>query len=493
MPPPTVAPPPRPAVAEMVAANRLHPPAWVGPAILAAGLAAVAWVVGLQGTDTAAQAYRAAHGGLAVWDPGWYGGSYPLSYSVLAPLLMAGIGLKGTGVLGAAVAAGAFARLTPWPAAAWAFAASTLIAVGVGQLTYLCGEAVGLLALLAAVRGRPRLAVALAVLTALCSPLAAAFLVLAGLVLRRWAALAAAAPVLVLAGLFPGDGPFPFSTASLAATEALCALAQRWPRLRRPAAAYGLAALASFLVANPLGGNAARLAASVGIPLVAGAAWAGRRWLVLLVPLVVWQWAPATSFSTRWTTPASDRAAFYQPLRSLTGRIEVVPTRDHWEAADVPTPRLVLARGWERQVDIARDPIFYRAAPLTASGYLAWLRHNGVTWVALPAAPLDSAGRAEAALLRRGVPGLRRLRRAAPWTVWRVDGSPGLGPVTRVGPGQVRVEVARAGAYVVRFHWTPYWRLGPAPPGTRIGPAPGGWISVRLIRPGTVVLDARLG
>ncbi|MHB1930062.1 MAG: hypothetical protein ACYDEN_04215 [Acidimicrobiales bacterium] len=136
--PPPLATRTRPAPTVPGAANRPRPRGVLGPALLAAGLAGAAWAVGLHGTDTSAQAYRAglaARHGLVLWDPGWYGGAYPLGYSVLAPLAMAVLGLGATGVLGAG-------------AASWWFAVSTLIAAGVGQLPYLGGEAAELLALL---------------------------------------------------------------------------------------------------------------------------------------------------------------------------------------------------------------------------------------------------------------------------------------------------------------------------------------------------------
>ncbi len=500
----------------------------VAPGLLAAGLAAVAWAVGLHGTDTSAQVYRAslaARGGLVVWAPGWYGGMYPLAYSVLTPLVAAALGVAATGTLAAGLAAGTFASLVRprLPAAAWWFAASTLIAVGVGQLPYLCGEAAGLLSLWLALQTPPaasRVAAAAVagVVTALLSPLAAAFLVLAAgvVALRRppvgraglvASAAGAALPIGVIGLAFPGDGPFPFAWGGLVVVEALCVLvAVCCPgRLRWGAVAYGAATLASFLVANPLGGNAPRLAESAGIPLVAGAAWAtpGRRRAVAmaaLVPFAAWQWAPATALVTRWTQPPSDTAGFYRPLAAAVAarsggavvRVEVVPTRDHWESAFVPSARLVLARGWERQLDIARNPVFYRRGALTPGSYLAWLRATGTSFVALPRAPLDSAGRAEARLLHRRVPGLVAVWASPAWRLWRVAASPGLASggarVAALGADRVVVAVLHPGAALLRVRWTPYWVLRGAGGHARLSPAAGGWTLLRSTRAGTVVL-----
>lgn len=505
----------------------------------------------------AAQVFRAhvaARHGLVIWDPSWYGGFYPLSYSVLAPSLVAALGPGVSGVVAAAGAAGAFDGLTRRltgsrrPAGVWYFAACTLIAVGVGQLTYLAGEALGLAALWAALGHRRGTAGLLGALCALTSPLAAAFAVLAGLVMllpglggadlrrtglrrrgpvgparARPAALlalcvsAGATVLLVSAWAFPGDGPFPFAWTGFAVVEALCALVVaagapkglRLPTLLRVGAgAYGLATLACFVVADPVGGNATRLAESAGVPALLCALGAVRpSWrravaLGALVPFVVWQWAPATEMTTRAGEPASDLAGFYRPLdaelASLAGgrpiRVEVVPTADHEESAAVPSPLVSLARGWERQLDVARDPLFYRPGALSDASYLAWLRADGVAYVALARAPLDYAGRAEAGLLRAGVPGLTLVWSEGPWELWRVGGSPGLasgpGRVVSLGADQVSLEVAHPGTLLVREHWTRFWtvRAGRA----CVAPGAGDWTAVEARSPGRVTLGVSL-
>ncbi|HET9070627.1 MAG TPA: hypothetical protein VFN60_01840 [Acidimicrobiales bacterium] len=514
-----------------------------GPAATAAVLAVAAWAVGLRGTDTAAQVYRAALAGshgLVLWDPGWYTGAYPLAYSVLAPPLVAFAGAGLSGVLAAAGATAAFdatvrrltGRVRPW--GVWYFALSTLIAVGVGQLTYLCGEAAGLLALWVALSRRPGPApvIGAAVLgtcAALLSPLAAAFAVLAAGVLLAGRA-APPAPLVALGGtaaatvgilglgLFPGDGPFPFAWTGLVVVEGLCLavvaggdrLLGLPPLVRAGAAAYGLATLASFLVPNPLGGNAPRLAESVGLPLVlCGLPRRGgrrdRRSLVavaVLAPFAVWQWGPTTAFATRSSEPPSDHAAFYRPLGAelavLTHRrpvrVEVVPTRDHAESADVPSATVSLARGWERQLDVGRNPLFYRRGALTDHRYLRWLRHHGVAYVALPLAPLDYAGRGEAALLRAGVPGLAPVWSTPAWRLWRVTGSPGLttGParVAALGADRVVLDARGAGTVLVRVHWTPYFTLTAGR--ACLAPGPGGWTLLHTRGPDRVALGVSL-
>ena len=73
------------------------------------------------------------------------------------------------------------------------------------------------------------------------------------------------------------------------------------------------------------------------------------------------------------------------------GRVEIPSTYRHWEAA-YAAPQVLLARGWERQLDIVYDPIFY-SKPLTEQSYHAWLTSNGVAFVALPDARLDDSKR----------------------------------------------------------------------------------------------------
>ena len=49
--------------------------------------------------------------GLIDWDPGWYGGTYPLNYSLLYPLAAAYLGLWPLAALSSAGAAVCFDRL----------------------------------------------------------------------------------------------------------------------------------------------------------------------------------------------------------------------------------------------------------------------------------------------------------------------------------------------------------------------------------------------
>jgi hypothetical protein len=560
-------------------------PAWrptltsLGPALLAAALALAIHGLGLRGTDVAAATYRVSEVrvyGLVLWDSGWYGGNLPLGYSVIFPLVGALIGLVATGVAATFAATWAFDRITveAWgrrSAGSWYFGICTMLQVAIGQLPFLTGEAFGLLALYALLKRRVALAAVLAALSALCSPLAAAFLAMACLAWaldradRRRSSLVVAAAALVVVGalgvVFPGTGSFPFPWGGMVLTLAVCATAllpfvPANPVIRWGALFYAASTFGSFVIPNPLGGNAPRLAGAVGIPLLAAlvtlrnpagagltpapgvgrstrtrpgagvtsarpgagasarvrrlAARTGRGALrttlavAVVGGLAVWQWAPGLNALSTATVRAASTSAFYRPvlhqiLDRSTGpvRVEAVPTRDHWESVYL-APQLSLARGWERQLDIADNPLFYTPGALTATSYLTWLHDNGVTWVALPRTTLDYAAVAEAALLRRGVPGLRPVWSSARWQLWKVTGGPGLisGPaqLESLGPDRLTLRVDRPAVVTVRVRFTRYWTLAHAGPhpGTCLAVGSDGWTEVKVSHPGQVDLAVSL-
>src|SRR3982074_72485 len=145
-------------------------------ALLAGGLAALAWIGGWHGPDLAAQLHRIdvfKSFGFTLWDVEWFGGHYPLAYSVLLPPLGAALGGGLLAGLTAAAGARAFARLLRthfgshvWLGALW-FAAGTAATVVIGQLAFLLGAVLALLAVLAHGSGRRLLAGVLAVLVPL--------------------------------------------------------------------------------------------------------------------------------------------------------------------------------------------------------------------------------------------------------------------------------------------------------------------------------------
>jgi hypothetical protein len=163
-------------------------------------------------------------------------------------------------------------------------------------------------------------------------------------------------------------------------------------------------------------------------------------------------------------------------------RVEIPPTRFHWEATYVPE-RFAITRGWERQLDHRYANLFY-AGTLTPQRYVRWLRNTGTSYVALPVrATPDYAAVAERRLLDRGVPGLHEIWHDADWKVWRVPDS-GLGRVTAVGREGFSVHGTVPAA---RVRWTRWWQ---PQSGGFVSRARGGWTDVRTGPGGRISVKA---
>ncbi len=370
---------------------------------------------------------------------------------------------------------------------------------------------------LALQRRRPWLATGLAVVTALASPVAALFSALAGaadagsryLEQRRLrAALPGVAaivgsllPVAMMSIAFPEGGSEPFTLATLwpipaVALIALLAVPKRERALRIGICLYAIGCIAAFELTTPVGSNAARLGPLVAGPLAALLWW--RRhvtWLVAAaLPLLWFQWqAPIRDVRTSAGDPSAS-AAYYQPLLSFLGRqagppfrVEIPFTRFHWEAYQV-APRFPLARGWERQLDIRYNKLFY-SAPLNALTYDTWLHRLAVRFVAVPDATLDFSAVKEAALIDRGLPYLRLVDRTRHWRVYAVSHPTpiveGAARLSAMGPNSVDLQALRLGTALVRIRFSPYWSLGQG--AGCVAPA-GDFTSLRLRRPGPVKL-----
>lgn len=436
---------------------------WVPALLVALPLTLAYLIVAPPAGDLAAATYRSdlfARFGFSTWDTGWYAahGYWLPSYSLLSPALGALLGVRLLLALSALTAAALFGAIAEHafpPAAARAAAGVFALGVCVGMLSgrvpFDLGLAIGLGAVLALLRGRTAIALALALLCGVASPVAGAFLALAGLALvtverRRGLALAAAAlaPVLALSLAYPNGGYEPFAASAfwpaLLAVVLIALLLPRgplsergWRTLRVGAALYALALVASYAIHTPMGGNAARLGPLLAVPLLSGVLWQHHRaaLALLALPLLYWQLATPIKDYVAIAGDPSVKASYYAPLQHelarLTGGrasavVEVPLTRAHWEAAYLPWHDGVrLARGWERQLDTRYAALFYRPT-LTAAGYRSWLAANRVRYVALPDAPLDAAGRREGALIARGLPYLRELWRSRHWRLYRFGG-----------------------------------------------------------------------
>jgi hypothetical protein len=147
--------------------------------------------------------------------------------------------------------------------------------------------------------------------------------------------------------------------------------------------------------------------------------------VVALVTSVSWQVGLAARDAIS-TAPPSSLSLDLQPLVDQLeergaglGRVEVVPTASHREAAAL-APYVNLARGWNRQADAARNQLFYRDVPLTAEAYQRWLRRWAVRFVVLSTAKPDAAAGEEAALVAGGLPYLDRVWSDSEWTLYEV-------------------------------------------------------------------------
>jgi hypothetical protein len=168
-------------------------------------------------------------------------------------------------------------------------------------------------------------------------------------------------------------------------------------------------------------------------------------------------------------------------------RIEIPFTRGHWEAAHV-APRFALARGWQRQLDTGRNPLFYEVR-LDDEAYSAWLAENGVRYVALPSVPLDYSSIRERELVARDPPYLALRMRTPAWRVYEVLAPRPLAiperdtraTLTELRADELTLDFRSAGAATVRVRWTPYWRARDG----CVEPA-GEWMRVTASRPGPV-------
>jgi hypothetical protein len=488
-------------------------PAWA----ITAALAVVYLILAPPSPDLAAADYRShlfSQVGFSLWDNSWYGGHHLPAYSLLAPALGSLIGTQPVAAISMVVSTWLFAlaiaghfppRLTRI-AAVW-FAVGASVGLLSSRVPFDLGLAIGLGAIVLAQRRLFAAALLLTVLSTLASPVAGAFLALAML---AWAlsvrklgwpvalCVLALAPVALLSIAFPEGGSQPFvASAFYPAVAAVIVIGLATPvdqrMLRLGALLYALALTGSYLLATPVGGNVDRLGALMAGPIAACALGAGalrdrRVWLLIgMAPLLLyWQ---ANAPVADYAAAASDEAvhpSYYRPLidelqaldvgyGATPRRIEVVPDASHWEARWV-APHVMLARGWERQLDRYRNGVFYeRRGPLTATSYASWLQREAVAYVALPDAPLDYSAKAEAALLRSGsVRGLREIWHSAHWRLFAVEEPAPLAEtpalLTEATSEAFEVQIPRPGDYLVRIRFTPYWALQGVPGCVSQGP-----------------------
>ena len=476
----------------------------VHPVVLAmvatAALAAL-WigVFPTAGTDLSAQIARAdfaQHYPRSAYDFSWYAGIYPAGYSVLAPYLFAFGGTRMV-TAGAAVAcAGLIALMLvrhnvarPKLAALWA---ATGLWTGLisGRATF----TLGLAAAVAAVAvidtrwagdewtGRAaRLGVGavLAMLASLFSPVAGLFVGVAAAALvitRRWVVgiglgLAAGVPLGVVGLVFGTSGVQPITAlnggpAMLAAGLAVVLLPRQWRAVRVGSAVYFVGVLMSWILPTAIGSNVERLGLLLIGPLLAATVVADVRkrglFVFGIVGAVVWQVVSPIRDLTHSDAPLTSAASTAPLARELVrlradrSRLEAVPQYGHWEAQQLASI-VPLARGWERQLDTVRNPLFYHGH-LSAAEYHGWLHHNAVGYVAISSAQPDYAASREAEIVRSGQPWLDPVWHDANWKLYRVTDATPLADkpavVQSTTPASITVSMPRAGSTMVRIRWS---------------------------------------
>ncbi|MFF4574885.1 MFS transporter [Streptomyces sp. NPDC001410] len=472
-----------------------------------AGLLHIVWFFTFanSGGDLAAQDAWAEFVGRhpdSAYNLAWYGGMHPVSYSVVSPYLMSVLGVRTTMMIAGTVSAGLLTLVlirsravkNPlWAAMAGVFA---LICNAVsGRVTFGLGTMFALGAVAAVFCwpyrwrfkrwAKALVAAPLAALATMASPVAGLFVGLVAVALflqkRRpgaWAlGLAPTAVVAVSAWLFPFSGtqPMIFGSVILPLAYGLLCLflvPKEWITVRLTAAVYSLGVVLVWLINSQIGSNISRLPMLfAGAALIAALPYTvprSRKWyatVVAFVGFVGWIGFKTVDDIVH-TTPAASWARELAPLVNQLqnvgaekGRVEVVPARSHREASAL-APYVNLARGWNRQADMERNPLFYDDT-LNSANYHEWLQRWAVHFVVLPKDnPDGDGGERERQLLQRGMPYLKQIWGDANWQLFRVtDPTPLAEPnavVDRAEQGEMTLQVHKAGRILIKIPYSPW-------------------------------------
>ncbi|MEU6575507.1 MFS transporter [Streptomyces sp. NPDC046805] len=432
----------------------------------------------------------------------WYGGMHPVSYSMVSPYLMSVLGVRTTMMIAGTVSAGLLTLVLVrsrsvtnplWAALAGVFA--LLCNAVSGRVTFGLGTMFALGAVTAVFCwpyrwrfkrwAKALVAAPLAALATMSSPVAGLFVGLVAVALflqkRRpgaWAlGLAPSAVVALSAWLFPFSGTQPMTIGSvfmplLYGLFCVFLVPRDWRTVRLTAGVYSLAVVLVWLVSSQIGSNISRLPMLfAGVTLAAALPFAvprSRKWYALVlacVGFVGWLGFKSVDDIVH-TTPAASWARELAPLvhqlqkaGAEKGRVEVVPARSHREASAL-APYVNLARGWNRQADMERNPLFYDET-LNSANYHEWLQRWAVHYVVLPTdEPDGNGGERERTLVKRGMPYLKQVWGDANWQLFRVtDPVPLAEPdavVDRAEQGELTIEVRRAGRVLIRIPYSPW-------------------------------------
>ena len=495
------------------------------------------------GGDLAAQdawaEFARVHPGSA-YNLAWYGGMHPVSYSALSPYVMATLGVRTTMIIAGTVSAGLLALLLvrsralarPWLPALFGALAFTGNAVS-GRVTFGLGLMFGLAAV-AVVYVWPRrwrtparrhrwpraaLGAVLSGVATAASPVAGLFVGIVAAALwidrRRGAAYALGLPPVVVVALsswlfpFSGHQPMPLVSTILPVAFALAIFVMAptwWRTVRIGSLLYAAGVLAVWAVPSQIGTNMTRLGLIFGGVLILAVAvrtpatplphrWPavlhthrGRFTLLLAVGILtssIWQVATAardvidTRPSEAWTVDVDPLVHQLQARHAERARVEVVPAASHREASAL-APYVNLARGWNRQADAERNPIFYTEGMLTRRSYRDWLDRWAVRYVVLSTGAPDHAAVQEATMVAGGLRYLHEVWSDESWRLFEVRSPTPLAdpPATVTGfdAAEVVIRMPRAGSVLVRIPSSPWLSLvdedGQPLPGP-VSPVPG--------------------
>ncbi|MFD8046867.1 MFS transporter [Streptomyces chartreusis] len=472
-----------------------------------AGLLHIIWFFTFanSGGDLAAQDAWAEFVGRhpdSAYNLAWYGGMHPVSYSVVSPYLMSVLGVRTTMMIAGTITAGLLTlvllrsrsvRNPLWAAFAGVFG---LIANAIsGRVTFGLGTmfALGAVAVVFCWPYRWRYkrwakalcAAPLAALATMASPVAGLFVgfVAVALFLQKrrpgaWAlGIAPTAVVAVSAWLFPFSGTQPMVIGSvllplLCAVVTFVIVPQDWKTVRLVSAVYGLSVVLVWVVSSQIGSNITRLAMLfAGTALVAALPYTvprSRKWytgVLALLTFVGWigyktvddiiHAAPAAS----WARELAPLVNELQEVGAEKGRVEVVPARSHREASAL-APYVNLARGWNRQADMERNPLFYDDT-LNSANYREWLQRWAVHFVVLPKDEPDASGaERERELVQRGMPYLKQVWGDANWQLFQVTAPAPLAEpnavVERAEQGEMTMRVSKPGRVLIRIPYSPW-------------------------------------
>ncbi|MFE6754427.1 hypothetical protein ACFVDQ_12580 [Streptomyces sp. NPDC057684] len=443
----------------------------------------------------------------------WYGGLHIANYSLISPYLMALFGvvpvtlLSGVSStwLAASIVERSGIRRPLWPALVVGF--SLWCQVVSGRSTFMLGVAFGLGAVLAHMNGR-RVVIAsvCAALSTMASPVAGLFLVVAGaawLLDRQWGkALSLLLPPVLIVGvttwLFPfkGEQPMPFERIFppliLCAVVLVCA-PRAWRVARIGTAVYALGVVLTYLIATPIGTNVERLTEIVAPALLLasvmnrdrGPRYDGRlggffpphRQRVMCIVAIVLSlgWLSGKTIADvvantevpEWAIKTDGVVSTLKELGAERTRVEVVPARDHREAA-VLAPYINMARGWNRQADVERGRLFYEGhggtdvpeGAFSSASYHAWLSQWAVGFVVVYNGEPDGPAELEHKLVSSEPDYLESVWRDANWRIYRVKNAVPLvdspGSVVRSDGANLVVRMPKAGSIIVRIAYSPW-------------------------------------